>query len=488
MSESAIESPDANTPGERTLSERTLSARTLSARELELVQLLGQGLSNREIAQELVISHNTVKVHLRNIYAKLDVSSRTEATMAAVRMGWIEVDTPQQESPPPAKDSAAVQETAEVEAPLPAQAQESPAAQPMVPLAFWQRVYLIGSALLVALGLWLTWPDSKERSGPFTDRPVLAEYQSPGPVARWSALAQMPTPRARLAVTAFHKEIYAIGGESLSGIVDIVEIYAADADDWRRGADLPFPVANMGAAVLGPRIYVPGGSTADGKTSDRLQVYEPGADETEAGTWTSTAARLPKGLSAYAIAVHEGTLYLFGGWDGSSYAAETFKYDPQVDEWTLLAPMTTPRAFAGAGTIGDHIYVVGGYDGQQELDTCEVYDPNLDGWAACPSLHAPRGGIGVAVIADTLYVIGGGWTSYLVENEYFSVSDTPGDGAWSTFPSPLLEEWRNLGAAANGTSIYAIGGWDGGFVGVNQSYRTLFRLYVPNVPGSGQSN
>ena len=51
----------------------------LSPREREVLQLLGQGLSNAEIAHKLAISTATVKVHTRNIYGKLAVSNRAQA-------------------------------------------------------------------------------------------------------------------------------------------------------------------------------------------------------------------------------------------------------------------------------------------------------------------------------------------------------------------------------------------------------------------------
>ena len=51
----------------------------LTARELEVLRLVASGLSNRDIAKELVISEHTVARHLQNIFAKLGVSSRTAA-------------------------------------------------------------------------------------------------------------------------------------------------------------------------------------------------------------------------------------------------------------------------------------------------------------------------------------------------------------------------------------------------------------------------
>ena len=59
----------------------------LSKRELEVLQLLAEGLTNSEIAARLFLSLNTVKVHTRNIYGKLDVHSRTQAIARSQALG-----------------------------------------------------------------------------------------------------------------------------------------------------------------------------------------------------------------------------------------------------------------------------------------------------------------------------------------------------------------------------------------------------------------
>jgi DNA-binding NarL/FixJ family response regulator len=58
---------------------------TLTSRELEVLRLVAKGLSNREIADDLFISENTVKNHVRNILEKLHLHSRMQAVMYAVR-------------------------------------------------------------------------------------------------------------------------------------------------------------------------------------------------------------------------------------------------------------------------------------------------------------------------------------------------------------------------------------------------------------------
>lgn len=61
----------------------------LSERELEVLQLINSGLSNKKITEELFISMSTVKTHLRNIYSKLGVHSRTEAIVKAKELNLI---------------------------------------------------------------------------------------------------------------------------------------------------------------------------------------------------------------------------------------------------------------------------------------------------------------------------------------------------------------------------------------------------------------
>ncbi len=62
----------------------------LSERELEILTLIAAGLKNKEIAEKLVISLNTVLYHNKNIYGKLGVNKRTQATAKARELNLIQ--------------------------------------------------------------------------------------------------------------------------------------------------------------------------------------------------------------------------------------------------------------------------------------------------------------------------------------------------------------------------------------------------------------
>jgi DNA-binding CsgD family transcriptional regulator len=76
-------------PGSR--GQMAAAPNTLTAREVEVLEALANGASTSDVARSLFISHKTVKNHLAHIYAKLGVSSRTQAVAAAVRLGIVRI-------------------------------------------------------------------------------------------------------------------------------------------------------------------------------------------------------------------------------------------------------------------------------------------------------------------------------------------------------------------------------------------------------------
>ena len=77
------------TPSEFVLNEERQRKLGITRRELEILELIARGLSNREIAEKLFVSENTVKTHSSRLFDKLDVKRRTQAVQAGKEMGLI---------------------------------------------------------------------------------------------------------------------------------------------------------------------------------------------------------------------------------------------------------------------------------------------------------------------------------------------------------------------------------------------------------------
>lgn len=65
---------------------------TLHSRELEVLRMAAKGMTNKEIADNLFLSYRTVQSHFTNIFRKLEVESRTEGVLKALKYGWLMLD------------------------------------------------------------------------------------------------------------------------------------------------------------------------------------------------------------------------------------------------------------------------------------------------------------------------------------------------------------------------------------------------------------
>jgi DNA-binding CsgD family transcriptional regulator/N-acetylneuraminic acid mutarotase len=467
----------------------------LSRRELEVLQCVADGSSNKEIAVSLAISQNTVKVHLRNIFTKLGVSSRTEAMTAAIQKGVVVLPVGGQvvleASEQPLSESSI-----RGEAVSSAEEAAQQRGQTMVtsdPGLVTKGVTSIGqdtlpsgrglhslrnAALLISLLLSVVMMailGSQMINGDPEITPEPFE-QVPMGETGWFENRPMPVGQANMATVAVGLSVYQIGGETEDSVVDTVHVYDTTNHVWLSASSKPTAVADVTAAVLFGEIYVPGGRLKNGRPTDIVEAYSPANDR-----WRLVTA-LPHPVSA-GLALSDGSfLYFFGGWDGERYLDSAFIYDVGADSWRPLPAMTDTRAFATGSFVTGQLYVVGGSDGKSDLSSCEHFDPTALQWSGCPDMLLPRAGAGSAVVLNKLYVIGGG--SSASDAISFSEVYDPGSETWQVVNTPMLSQvpsWAYLGVTNVEVRIYAFGGRrDGDLSTANFVYAPrVYRSFIP---------
>ncbi len=457
----------------------------LSEREREILRLVATGASNKEIAQRLVISPNTVKVHLRNIFGKIGAASRTEAAMYAVRVGLVEQAQAVQVQEIPIQSQITgmfvdlpVEETDLV---IPVSHSEPDSVSSPVPV--WRkRLFLLGMFLLVVIMITVLIGIVRLRKPVYVNRTsetitqTPLQVQSPTPFPRWKDLADLPTARSGLAAATYEDQIYVVGGKTSNHKTGILERYNPETDKWQFLSSKPLAVDNVQAGFISGQFIVPGGDTEDGQPSAQVDIYNPRLD-----TWTQ-AAQLPIPLSAYAMASLEGNLYLFGGWDGKHFTNRVFVYLIAQDEWQERTPMPTARGFSSAAVASGRIYIFGGKNDQQVLATNEIYQPNNEGslgtpWTEAPSLPSPRYAAAAVGMSDFIYIFGGKGPA---GTEPLPLQYIPRPGTWNeiTTPDPVLGS--DLALASLNTQVYLLGGEiNTQPTSRNHSYQAIFTMVVP---------
>jgi DNA-binding CsgD family transcriptional regulator/N-acetylneuraminic acid mutarotase len=430
----------------------TQAASELTEREHEILRLIASGASNKDIARQLFISVNTVKVHLRKIFAKIGVTSRTEAALYAIREGMAQ-------SP---NLLAVVATTQELPAVIPAPVKTKNRLLNYFGIAALVTILLAGTVFLVMTAI----------------RPPLTTASNPTPAntptKRWQELADLPTARSGLATAVYGNKIYAIGGQTAQGVTGLTEQYDVTTDTWIKLTSKPLPVADIQAAVIGGQIYIPGGRLATDIVTNVVESYDPLHDRWE------RHEPLPVALSGYALVAFEGKLYTFGGWNGQKFLASVYEYDPSQDKWTERMPMPTARGFAGAAAAGGGIYVIGGTTGERVLAVNEEYVPERDAWSQRTSLPNGRFAPGMTSVADIIYVVGGTneIESVLPPLQYLHQQDQ-----WREFEVPFSQSWSHFGLVSLETRLYGVGGLKNKIPTTqNLSYQAIYTILIPVIP------
>lgn len=454
----------------------------LSEREMDVARLLATGVSNIEIARDLDISTHTVKVHLRNIYEKLQVNSRTEASMMLLQRGWLTI--PGGELSGDAVDNVA--DAVPVPEPLPL---SDVAATPTT----WQRIYLLCGLIVTAVLFFTPGLFSRPRPGlnllSDRGRPGLGQPQIVND-SSWAERTPLFEPRSRLAVAQLGDKVFALGGESPGGHTEATSyIYDLRVNEWSVAEPLPQPIANAAAAAINERIFLAGGSyyaddsSAVPTISATLWSWAESVQEGQANQqsrWRDHGS-LPAPLAGAGLVAVGNELYLIGGWDGEKMHSELWRARPTTDAstpvtWDLVNHMELARAFFGVVLFQDKIYIVGGHDGQQPLSRADAFDPVSGTWTPLPPLVTPRSGLALTTDDRSVFAFGGGWDYSVSNHERFD----PTTKLWSNFPSPVLGEWRHMIAYRQDNNLYLIGGWSDDYLDVHLMYKSLSNhLHLP---------
>lgn len=209
-----------------------------------------------------------------------------------------------------------------------------------------------------------------------------------------------------------------------------------------------------------------------------------------------------------AVGAVNGCLYVLGGFSRALALNCVWRYDPCLNSWEEVNPMTSGRAFCKTGLLNKKLYVVGGVsrgrNGLNPLRTAEVFDPETGLWTELPAMPFMKAHIlPTAFLADILKPIATGMASY-GERLYVPQSlcswpfifDIGGEiydpetNSWAAMPAGMGDGWparqpgTKLGVVVDG-DLYALeptSSLESGKIKRYDHQEDVWRVVVPTVP------
>lgn len=237
----------------------------------------------------------------------------------------------------------------------------------------------------------------------------------------------------------------------LAGILDGYRNYQSLARSQQRVHTQPRRASRKCFFIIGGY-----SRTVGGQWSDTSSLYTVEKFDSFSQTCDSfTTAQMSFARSGHAVASIGGLIYAIGGENDSLIYDTVECYDPVLNSWSVVAPLTAPRVACGVCVVEDFIFVLGGWVGSEIAENIERYDPDLDQWVVVGKVETKRFHLGVAEMDGLIYVAGG--LSDLGEELKVFECYNPVSDSWMRQPD-MRHRRAYLGLATLGSVLYAVGG------------------------------
>lgn len=278
-------------------------------------------------------------------------------------------------------------------------------------------------------------------------------------------LAPLPVAVKNASVVNLGNDLLLIGGINSNGLTNDVWRYAS-FQEWKKMESLPITVQSAPTLFIGGEVWVVGGLNESGKPIDVVQRYN-----VEDNKWETLSTSLPKPLARSALAAYEGKIFLFGGWDGTTYQDTVYQYLSDEEGWQPFSAFSSPRADVGTAPLQDGIALIGGTrEGEQALDEVIHFNPNSsnllrkDPPLPMP-IHAPK----VITIGGFLYL--SGTEGFLKREE---------DKSWQDYSIPTELLAKDMSVVSDNVKLILLGGEQNGQLLDDVSeYQVLFQSFIP---------